>query len=163
MLSRALAWGGVFWFAAAAVVAMAAVHVRHSPTVLQRRQLAAREAKLRAEVRHLWLRGVCLERTRDALRSDPLMIEWIARSRLGYGRPNEEVYAPSASRTNARRVFTTRPRPAPSLTPRLYQIAKEAVIPTLTLLAASMALMLLVVNFSGRPAPALETATQAQA
>ena len=140
--------GSVFYVAAAAVAVMAAVYAMHSPTVHERRELAAREAALCARVRALWRRGVEIERFRDALKTDPVMIEWVARSRLGYGRPGETVYPQARGFPDGRRLFRPRPASRAEERPGWAEIAREAMFPAAVLIAVFLGMAVLLGTFS---------------
>ena len=71
-----------------------------SPAAFKRRASALRAEQLEAEVRREWLQNAGLERWRNALESDPAVIEREAR-KLGYGRPGEGVYPLSSAELRA--------------------------------------------------------------
>jgi len=156
MILRRLNWGRAFYAAAVTVAALAVIHAAQSPTVRQRRELAVREAGLRAEVEALWRRGVDLERARDALKTDPVMIERVARVRLGYARPGEVVHSALAVPTEAHRLFQETPAAEPAHRLQWTRAAREALLPALVLLGVGALLASLFANVSLEPTPMTE-------
>jgi len=155
MNRRGRHWGVVFYVAAAALAALAISYQARSPVVKQRQELAAREARLRAEVRALWLRGVHLERIRDAVKSDPIMIERIARGRLGYARVGEIVH--DAAPDSVPLFLEAQRKETPSASLDWLAIARESILPSLFLLGVGLLLAAFFANMSLEPKPVTDT------
>jgi len=156
MILRRLSWGRVFYAAAVTVAALAVIHGTQSQPVRQRKELAVREAGLRAEVESLWRRGVDLERARDALKTDPVMIERVARLRLGYARPGEVVHSALVVPTEAHRLFQEAPAAESAHRLQWARAAREALLPALVLLGVGVLLAALFANVSLEPKPMTE-------
>jgi len=145
-------WGYVFPWAAVSIAVLATAYALWSPTMIRCRELGAREERLAAEVHAMWARGVRLERTRDALRSDPVMLENVARNWLGYARSGEVVH--QITRAPEAASFTEPEQATPDRTGWVWATAREAALPTLVLLAAGLGLALFFANLSLREQPA---------
>ena len=159
-----------WWFFAAAAFAIAAMQFAYglrSPTLQRRKDLSARKARLEAQVRGLWNRNVQLERARDAMMYDPLMVESVARGQLGYRRPGETVHPPAKGLSAARpsekdslaepcALALQIPKDAGGALPGL----SEALTPSFIIVAAGLLLFALVVDAVARAHPKGRAASQ---
>ena len=139
----------LFATAVVAIAILGSVYALWSPVVRQRRGLAVRHARLRGAVEALWKRGVALDRTRDALLQDPLMVESVARRHLGYRLRGEIVHRPATEQVVlAAPVAKPAPRRAPTPADtsgvprrrRRLSAFRGAVLPSLSLLLVGVAL-----------------------
>jgi hypothetical protein len=120
---------------------LAAVYAAKSPMVRQRAELAAVEEGLRSEVQGLWRRNVVLERTRDALKGDPVMIEWVAKSRLGYTQPGVQALPPAKGSDGPSSAPPLERPTQASLLPEAWRgIVREGVRVAVALLGAGVVL-----------------------
>lgn len=155
--------GRSWWFFAVAAFAIAAMQFAYglwSPTLQRRQELSARKARLEAQVRGLWNRNVHLERARDAMMYDPVMVESVARGQLGYRRPGEIVHPPAeglaASRVPEQKEFAepcalalTIPKEASAALPDL----DGALNPSFIIVASGLLLFALVADAVVRAHP----------
>ncbi len=138
-----------------AIAVMGMAYVKWSPVVCNRRALAQREAALRAEVDALTWRGLEMERTRESLLNDAVMIESVARRQLRYAAPGEIVHPMS---TEEVKMVASAPTMAPkppkvSVRPEtgsLMPALRGALVASAGLLLAGLLLAYFVAGVSGQ-------------
>jgi len=147
------------WFVSAGMVVAIAImgmaYVKWSPVVCHRRALAQREAALRAEVDGLAWRGLEMERTRESLLNDAVMIESVARQQLRYAAPGEIVHPMSTA--ELKMVSTETPKaakpPQPVARPEtgsLMPALRGALVASAGLMVAGLLLAYFVAGLSGQ-------------
>jgi hypothetical protein len=103
------------------------------PAAFNRRALTLQAESAEAEARREFTRNADLERWRDALESDPSVIERAARNN-GYGRAAEKPYPITAAEWKAVRSRLAAAAPIGRQAPSAPSAVSQAVLPTLMLI-----------------------------
>ncbi|MGD0999269.1 MAG: hypothetical protein ABSA67_01105 [Candidatus Brocadiia bacterium] len=103
------------------------------PAAFNRRVLTLQAEHAEAEARRQFTRNAGLERRRDALESDPSVIEREARNN-GYGRAAEKPYPITAAEWKAARARLTGAAPAGREISAEPSAVSQAILPTLMLI-----------------------------
>ena len=103
------------------------------PAAFNRRVLTLQTESAEAEARRQFTRNAELERQRDALETDPSVIEKEARNN-GYGRVAEKPYPITAAEWKAARARLTAAAPAGREAPSEPSAVSQAILPALMLI-----------------------------
>ena len=122
-----------FFAAALWLCAAGAALLLFGPAAFNRRALTLQNERAEAESRRQFARNADLERRRDALESDPAVIESEARSN-GYGRADEKAYPITAAEWKAARARLAAAAPAARGAPFEPSAASRAILPALMLI-----------------------------
>ena len=102
------------------------------PAAFNRRALTLQAERAEAEAKREFMRNADLERWRDALESDPSVIERAARNN-GYGRASEMRYPITAAEWKAVRTRLAAAAPIGRQAPSEPSAVSQAILPTLVL------------------------------
>jgi len=103
------------------------------PAAFNRRVMTVQAESAEAEARRQFTRNTDLERRRDALESDPSVIESMARNN-GYGRAAEKPYSITAAEWKAARAHLSAAAPAGRETPAEPSAVSQAILPAIMLI-----------------------------